>query len=256
MSIILNENEWAEDMITKHSLGDKPTQTLRRVAGYYHDNKYGKKDIRRLLEMYLVSCDPSISLVKWADTIDRVVKNVDKRRSINISSIDITEPELDIISELKGTQLRRLAFTILCVSKYWDAVSKDNCHWVNTPDNEIMRMANIHTSIKRQSLLFGMLIDQKLIKPSKRVDNLNVQVLFAKEGKTAMQITDFRNLGFQYLKYMGGPYYECQCCGLVVKEGASPTNPGHKYCPECAVAVKTKQSVESVMRRRLSVPKS
>ena len=256
MGIILNENEWAEDMIENYDLGDKPTQTLRKIARYYYENKYSKKEIRRLLENFLIGCNPSISLVKWSDSLDRIVKNVDKRKSISIDGVDITVPELELIDSLKGTQLRRLAFTVLCVSKYWDAVYKDNNHWLNTPDNEIIRMANIRTSIKRQSLLFGMLIDQKLVKQSKRVDNLNVQVLFTKPGEVAMHIDDFRNLGYQYLKYHGGPYYECQCCGLVVKDNPDRTGPAHKYCPDCASSMKTKQSVESVMKRRLSLPKS
>lgn len=254
MSIILNENEWAEDMIARHDLGDKPVTTLRRVAAYYYDNKYSKREVRRMLENYLISCDPSVSLVKWADTLDRVMKNIGKRKPVAISSIKVTVPELEIIDGLKGAQLRRLAFALLCVSKYWDAVSKENNHWVNTPDNDIVRMANINTSIKRQSLLFGQLIEAKLIRQSKRIDNLNVQVLFGKAGETAMHITDFRNLGFQYLKFKGGPYYECQNCGLVVKRSNSPNCPGQKYCPDCAVKIRTKQSIDSVMRHRLSTP--
>ena len=256
MNIILDENEWAEEMLANHDLGEKPTQTLRRVANYYRDHKYSKREIRRLLENFLIACDPSISLVKWSDSLDRIIKNVDKRKPIMISGVDITAPEIELIDSLKGTQLRRLAFTVLCISKYWDAVSKDNNHWLNTSDNEVMRMANIRTSIKRQSLLFGMMIEQGLVKPSKRVDNLNVQVLFARPGEVALHVDDFRNLGYQYLKYKGGPYYECQCCGLVVKESNKTTSPGHKYCSACASAIKTKQNVESVMRHRLSMPKS
>lgn len=256
MNIILNENEWAEEMIASHSLGDKPTQTLRRVAGYYYDNQYSKKEIRRLLENYLISCDPTISLVKWSDTLDRVIKTVGKRKNINVSGVDVTVPEMERINSLKGVQTRRLAFTILCIAKYWDAVSKDNNHWLNTPDNEVASMANIHTSIKRQSMLFGQLIESKMIRQSKKVDNLNVQVLFMRPGDVALHITDFRNLGYQYLKYLGEPYMECQNCGLVIKEKTDGRGPKQKYCPDCAVKIKTKQSINSVMRYRSFVPKS
>lgn len=256
MNIILNENEWAEEMIASHDLGDKPVLTLRRVAGYYYNNKYNKKEIRRMLENYLISCDPSISLVKWSDIIERVVRNVAKRKNIDIDGVDITVPEMETINNLKGTQLRRLAFAVLCISKYWDAVAKDNNHWLNTPDNEVVSMANIRTSTKRQSLLFGQLIELGLVKPSKRVDNLNLQVLFGKPGKIAMHITDFRNLGYQYLKYNGGPYFECQNCGLVIKEKTDGRGPKTKYCPDCAVKIQAKQKIDYVMRHRFSVPKS
>ena len=256
MNLILNENEWAEDMIAAHDLGAKPTQTLRRVAEYYYENKYSKKETRRMIENFLISCDPTISLVKWSDTIDRIVKNVGKRKNIDISGVDITVPELEIINGLKGTQTRRLAFTILCVAKYWDAVSSSNNHWLNTSDSEVMCMANIRTSTKRQCYLYGALIEQGLIKQSKRVDNLNVQVLFVRPGETALHITDFRNLGYQYLMYRGGAYSECQNCGLVIKDKQDGRGPKQKYCPECAVKMRAKQKVDYVMRHKFSLPKS
>ena len=250
MSLILNEREWAEDMISRHELGKNPTQTLRKVASYYYESKYSRKEIRRMLETFLVSCDPTASLVKWADSLDRIVKNVDKHKLIQVEGVDVTVPEMLIIQDLPGKQLQRLAFTVLCVSKYWDAVSKDNRHWLNTSDKEVIAMANISTSTKRQSLLFGQLIERKLIKQAKKVDNLNVQILFGTPGDVAIHITDFRNLGYQYLRFCGGGFYECENCGLVVRIPKQAAGPKHKYCPDCAVTVHTKQKVDSVMRTR------
>lgn len=256
MNIILNENEWAEDMIANHDLGSKPMQTLRRVAAYYYENNYSKKEIRRMLESFIISCDPTISLVKWSDMLDRIMRGVGKRKSINIDGVNITAPEMKKIDSLKSTQVRRLAFTVLCISKYWDAVSRDNNHWLNTPDNEVMAMANINTSIKRQSQLFRVLMDEGLVRQSKRVDNLNVQVLFMRPGDVVMRVTDFRNLGYQYLKFKGEPYFECQNCGLVIKEKTDGRGPKPKYCPDCAVKVQAQQKVNYVMRQKFSTPKN
>ena len=63
-------------------------------------------------------------------------------------------------------------------------------------------MANIKTSIKRQSLMFAELRNAGFIRFSKKIDNLNVQVLFMTPGETAIHIQDFRNLGYQYLKIL------------------------------------------------------
>lgn len=249
MELVMNEMEWAADMIERHDLGDRPTQTLRRVASYYYNNKYGKREIRRLLEIFLVACDPSVSLVKWSDTIDRVVKSVDKRKMIQVDGVEITKPELVKIGELNGPRPKRLAFTLLCIAKYWNQVSKDNNSWVNTPDSDIMRMANIKASIKQQSLLYGKLIDAGLLESAKRVDNLNVRVTFCKKGDVEMHITDFRNLGFQYQRYLGEPFYQCENCGLVLPESDNP-KAHHKYCPDCASTIKTKNSMDSVARYR------
>ena len=229
MSIVLNEYEWAERAIQNHELGKKPIETLNRVSKYYLSNKYSKREVRRLLDEFMLQCDPQASLVHWSDVLDKVAKNADRYPQIRIDGID---------------------FTLLCVAKYWDMVSKQNNHWVNTPDREIMQMANINTSIKRQSAMFAGIRDAGMIKFSKKIDNLNVQVTFIEPGSTAIHIQDFRNLGYQYLKYYGGPYFDCVNCGLTVKCQEPSRGRKQKYCPSCAIELHTKQKVDSVMRKR------
>lgn len=250
MSIVLNEYEWAEHMIENHDLGKKPIETLTRVAKYYLENGYSKKEIRKMLDTFMLQCDPLVSLVRWSETLDRVAKGAGKFPLIRVDGIDITETELERIATLSGKQVRRLAFALLCVAKYWDAVSEQNNHWANCSDKEVMQMANINTSIKRQSAMFAELKRAGFVRFSKKIDNLNVQVLFMEHGKTAMYIQDFRNLGYQYFKYYGGPYFECANCGITVKAQKPSRGRRQKYCPSCAVELHTKQKVESVMRRR------
>lgn len=250
MSIVLNEYEWAERMINNHELGKKPIETLNRVAKYYLENKYSKREIRKMLDTFLTQCDPSASLVHWSDTLDKVAKNVGKFPLIRLDGVDITKNELERIETLGGKQVRRLAFTLLCVAKYWDIVSESNNHWVNSPDKEIMQMANINTSIKRQSLMFAELREAGFIRFSKKIDNLNVQILFMEPGETALHIQDFRNIGYQYLKHYGAPYFECVNCGITVKIQEPARGRRQKYCPSCAIELHTKQKVDSVMRKR------
>ena len=250
MSIVLNEYEWAERMINNHDLGKRPVETLNRVAKYYLATGYSKREARRMLDTFLIQCDPSASLPSWSDMLDKIAKNVDKYPIIRVDGIDVTGKEMEAIEKLDGKQLRRLAFTLLCVAKYWDAVSERNDHWANTSDREIMQMANISTSIKRQSALFAELKNADMVRFSKKIDNLNVKVVFMEEGEVALHIHDFRNLGYQYLKYYGAPYFECENCGLTVKIQEPSRGRRQKYCPSCAIEVKTRQNVNAVMRRR------
>lgn len=250
MSIVLNEYEWAEKMINNRDLGKKPIETLSRVSKYYYENQYSKREIRNLLDKFMMQCDPSVSLVHWSDTLDKVAKGAGKFPLIRIDGVDISKKELSHIETLGGKQVRRLAFTILCIAKYWDLVSEQNNHWVNSPDKEIMQMANINTSIKKQSMMFSELKDSGFIRFSKKIDNLNVQVVFIEAAETAIHIQDFRNLGYQYLKYYGGPYFECENCGITVKLQEPSKGRRQKYCSSCAIELHTKQKVDSVMRRR------
>lgn len=251
--IVLNEHDWAEEMITTRSLGKKPFETLCRVSRYYIDNGIPKNKVRKMLDVFLVQCDPTVSLPKWADTVDAALSRASRYEAIQIKSIDITRPEMDKIDALEGQQLRRLAFTLLCLSKYWDHISKSKDHWVNSKDCDIMRMANINTSIKRQSLMYHNLRSAGMIQFSRKVDNTNVRVCFAEQGEVVMSITDFRNLGYQYLRYHGGPYFECTNCGITTKYDKPNNNNSRwkqKYCRTCAAEIDMQQRINSVMRIR------
>ena len=253
MEIVLNEITWAENAIKEKSIGKKPSETLGRVAKYYiYHEHMSQHEARAELEKFLLSCDRSISAVVWGKTLDNAIRYAIKYKPINIGEITVTDRELSVIDSLSGVQLRRLAFTLLCVAKYANEVNGDIDYWVNTPDKDIMRMANINTSIRRQSMMYGQLRDIGLIRFSKRVDNLSVQVLFASDdGGIGMTVRDFRNLGFRYMMRNSKQYYECECCGLVCKEREGKTSGRKKkYCAECSVRIKTQQSVNSVMNRK------
>ncbi len=257
--IVLNEHEWAEEMIASRSLGKKPFETLSRVSRYYIDNGIPKNQVRKMLDVFLIQCEPTASIPKWADTIDAALARALKYEAVSIKSIDITKPEMDRIDSLDGKQVRRLAFTLLCLAKYWDNISRSKEHWVNSKDCDIMRMANINTSIKRQSLMYHNLNTAGMIQFSRKVDNTNVKVCFMEPGDVVMSVTDFRNLGYQYLKYHGEPYFECCNCGITSKVNNAQTGRAgrkQKYCNACAAEIAMQQNVNSVMRLRLNRAKS
>lgn len=250
--IVLNENEWAYDMIQSRSLGRKPYETLCRVANYYKEvDGCNKKDTRKKLETFIVQCDPSASIPKWSDTLDYAVAHAFKYDSIAIDSIVVTKPEMNLIKSVTGKQAQRLAFTLLCLAKYWDAVNPESDHWVNSKDSDIMRMANINTSIRRQSSLYHLLNELGLIQFSKKIDNTNVRVLFIHDGDKEMEITDLRNMGYQYLMHCGEPYFVCGNCGITTKIKNDGVGRRQKYCPDCANKIKIQQSVNSVIRKRI-----
>lgn len=247
--IVLNEHDWSEAMIQSRTLGRKPYETLCRVARYYIDeNGYSKKEVRKALEDFLLQCDPDASIPKWDGTLDYAVAHALKYNAIEIDSIPVTKPEMDKINSLGSRQTKRLAFTLLCLSKYWDIVNDNPTHWVNTKDSEIMKMANINTSIRRQSLLFHFLHNEGMIQFSKKIDNTNVCVTFQSDGETVLSVTDLRNLGYQYMKYRGEAYSVCENCGITFK--MKDIGRPRKYCSDCAAKISVQRNVNSVMRQQ------
>lgn len=242
MSIVLNEREYVEQVIKDHFLGPKPTETLSRVARYYYNiDNMKKAGVRMALEEFMLRCDPTINLVKWQDAIDRIVKGADKFPLIHIESVPVTGAEMDVCDSLNGVQLQRLMFALICLAKYSNLVSKKNGGWVNRQDKEIFRLANVVTSIKRQSLMLNDLRSAGLIRFSRRVDNININVLcLDSEGTPVLEVRDFRNLGYQYMRFHGQPYIECEQCGLVIRRRSN----SQKYCHDCAVGVNRQNARE------------
>lgn len=242
ISIILNEREYAETALDMCVLDRKPTDTLTRVAKYYADKGYKKNEIRSLLESFMLRCDPGINLVKWQDIIDSLIKSAMKSSLVEIESIPITKEEIKICDELSGVQMRRLMFTLICIAKYGNMANPLNKNWVNKPDKEIFYMANVKTGLKRQSLMLNDLRELGLIRFSRKVDNININVTcLSNGGKPELKITDFRNLGYQYLRYHGEPYIECEECGLVIKK----TTNNQKYCVDCGTEANRQKALNN-----------
>lgn len=247
MSIITNEREWVEGALAARSLGKSPRQTLDRVAMYYHQHcGYSKKDIPAMLEKFLLRCDPDISIVLWSDQIDRSAKNADRRPMIKVDGVDISARELSIVDSVAGIRQKRLLFTLICLAKYENAVRGNDSNWVKTEWKQVMALANIVTSSSVQMQLLRDLHDSKLIAYSRRVDDLSVRVLCLDDNDPVLHISDFRNIGNQYMMYRGAPFIRCDGCDIVIKKKSN----SHRYCPNCAAEMYTKQSVESVYRQR------
>ena len=240
-NIVLNEKACAEYALENLILGSKPTETLGRVARYYYSIGYKKKEIGSLLEDFMLKCDPTINIVKWQATIDKQVNSADKYELIDISGVEITQSEIDKIQQIEGKLLQRLMFTMLCLAKYGNAINPNNNNWVNRKDKEIFSLANITLTTKRQSLLINALWTMQYIGYSRVVDNININVkIVDNESPTVLYISDFRNLGNQYMRYCGDKYIECECCGKVVKEKHGK----QLYCTECATEIDRQKSLE------------
>ena len=251
MDIVLNETVWAESHISSRTIGSDAYSTFRRVARYYMDGGYDRDAVRKKLDAFLLSCNPTASPVRWEPCINNAFKHALRQPAVDVGEIAISKKEMETIRGLDGKQVQRVAFTLLCLAKFWNAYSPKNDSWVRTPDNEIMRLANVKTSVKRQCSMFRDLRDCGMLTFSKRVDNTNVRVNFiADDDADAMIIDDFRNLGYQYLMYLGEPYFKCTRCGIVSRLDNPNKGRKQKYCHECAIKVKAEQDVNAAMKRR------
>lgn len=250
MKIVMNESMLAEDAIASSDLGDSPYDTLTYIAKYYFAKGVSNRDVKKAISEMAEKNHAFRISGNGYDPIESIMKRAKKYKLIEIDYIPISQAELDRIGSIDSKQSRRLAFALLCYSKYWDIVNENNNHWSNVKDTEVMRSANINLSSKRQCELFAKLYEAGMIQYSNKVDNLNVRVLFSDDDEPVMAITDFRNLGYQYQAFLGEKYCHCENCGIIMKQTHQNGGRPRKYCNACRDLVKNRQTALSVYKSR------
>jgi len=256
MEIILNEYEWAKGVIESGNLRGVPRTSLSIVAKYYYQEGAKTDEVRRLLHELLVDDGYDLPYMVANELVEDAIKVGKKFKLTVIDSVVITKTELEKIGMLKKAQLKRLAFTLLCLAKFF-RIRNGADGWVSFPIKSIMKLANINESVKRQDQLYYQLGQLGMIEFSKKIADMSVRVTYEDEsGEPAVFITDFRNLGYQYESIYSKKFIACEKCGAVVKEkNHGKAGRKQKYCSECAPIVKAEQDAASWQRRYLGTPK-
>ena len=247
----MNERRRAEDILSSVQETTNPIHNVYLLSRYYYTQGMRQKEVLEKIEDYLRQF-PFLVLPKWQRTVDKIVAKAKDKGLIEIEYVGITEKELAEIAKLRKESLKKLAFTLLCIAKYFNTIRPENNSWVNTPDKDVFRMSDIRTlDCKRQQQLIRELYLLGLIGYSKVVDNVNLQVLFVDaETEPVLHIYQFDDLGYQYLEYVGDPsIVHCKCCGKLIKK----TSCRKDYCDECAVEARKSSNRKASQKRRDAV---
>lgn len=197
----------------------------------YHENGFRKSRIIKELNHFMDENYPHYNHMDWSDTFEKYASKAKKYPLCKCKGVWITENELKTIEEIHDKVLERLAFTLLCLAKFKNFRNPNNNNWINYSNGEIYSIACINTTAFEKDIKFNKLKELGLIEYAKKVNNLNIQVLYIDDDSTKkLLISDFRKLGYEWRLYKGEKYIKCTVCGILVKN----TNGKRKYCKECA----------------------
>ena len=198
---------------------------------YYHELGYGKQKIVNELDSFMNKNYPRYNSVNWTEYIEKCANHAKKYPLCECTGVWITSNELKTIESIHNKVVERLAFTLLCLAKFKNFRNPENNGWVNNEDSEIYKLACITTTAFDKGIRFCQLKEFGLIKYAKKINNLNVQVLFINdESDKKLFIDDFRKLGYEWRLYKGENYIRCADCGILVRK----TSTNRKYCNDCA----------------------
>lgn len=260
--IVLNELEYAENCLRHKSIDTKPYFALSILAKYYfYHLGYSKEQIIENLTSFLSDVYPKYQkeYAYWNDTIEKMASNVEKYTLYEIEGVWITENELHTIENIGNKVLERLAFTMLCLAKLSIQRNPKSNGWINDDAKSIFSLARISGSVTDRYVRISDLYDLGLIELPKKNDLLSYRVTFIdNESKNVLFIHDFRELGYEYLKYKGQNFIRCAECGILVRGNKAGTK---HYCSSCIAysPIKAKKikcidcgkefEVESISRR-------
>lgn len=197
----------------------------------YHEQNLRKAGIIKELNLFMENNYPHYNPVDWTAHFEKYTNKAGKYPLCKCTGVWITAGELKTITEIHDKVLERLAFTLLCLAKFSNFRNPNNNNWVNYTNGEIYSIACINTTAFEKDIKLNTLKELGLIEYAKKVNSLNIQVLYIEEdSEKKLFISDFRKLGYEWRLYKGEKYIRCAACGILAKN----TNGKRKYCKDCA----------------------
>lgn len=217
----------------------------------YHEKELRKSNIIKEMDAFMTCNYPHYNSVDWFLYFEKYANKANKFPLCKCDGIWITENEIKTINDINNKVLERLAFTILCLAKFKNFRNVNNNNWINYSNGEIYSMACINTTSFEKDIKYNKLKELGLVDYAKKVDNLNIQVLYIdEESENRLFVSDFRKLGYEWRLYKGEKYIRCADCGVLTKN----TNGKRRYCKDCADTNKKSQDrnrMEAIRNSRI-----
>lgn len=244
---IFNEKRLVESMINSGVVDTaNPTNTIRKLARYnFYVLNYGKTANYNNIVKYMTTNYNDFSEFAYQKDILGCIRDVGKTPWKDIDKIYITKSEMNIITSLDDIKKQKIAFVLLCTTKYRDAYNHSNNHKTDVSVTDLYKMARVVLPQKERSIFLHFLAQENLVEKHTFAGVKNKKILFVSEDDTdevvlSLDEVDFLELAYVYMDYIDNHmgYARCECCGRMIKH--SKTKP-KKYCEGCAQEVLTEQ---------------
>lgn len=237
--ILLNEKAYVEEHYLKNNeIGDKPRETVKLLAKYYRQAMgYGSRKTEQLINDYMNMNYHNkyiASKMYWEDTIESITRRNKNTPLYEFDCIWITKSEIEKIQSIGNRDMECVLFVHLCIAKLNNMKDENKDSWVNNSAREIFKLARVKRKDIDKYLMLHEIMLLGLIEFPKQTGRLSTRVTFVdNDSEKVLRINDFRELGYEYLNYVGdGKFTRCAECGILF-ESSGKGRP-RKYCENCA----------------------
>lgn len=254
---ILNEKEYIRDILAS---GKKPDvisngYLITLIAKYYFDREKSSEDLIEIVKKKILDFNiEGYQEYRYANKIKKTCIELYELESENLfrelEYVPIYEKELKVVESLPNDRQKKFMFTLYAIARYM------NCDgWINKKDSkglsEVFKLANITLSSDKKNELLNDLYSNGYIHFGKKINNLNIQVELSDENDNVVyKITEFNNIGNQYIGNFKKGYKQCKCCGKKIKN----TVVNKLYCNKCAKETnknKTKERMKMLRNEKM-----
>lgn len=214
---------------------ENPEETIRDLARYnHHVAGMKKEDNYDAILAYMSRNCRDFYEEKYFKIIYRNIASAKKYKFRNVSSVVITQAEIDRITALQDIRKEKIAFVLLAAAKYYNNVSADNNNRMYMSISDLFKLARVSIPCKERAgyLHFayeeGILVEHTFVGTNLKIVGF---VDDASEPVMTLGEDDYKELAYTYLNYKNGGYKHCKGCGKLFKMHKS--SPGRLYCKEC-----------------------
>ena len=158
--------------------------------------------------------------------------------------IPIYQKEINLISTLPNDRQKKFMFTLYAIARYMNSDG-----WINKKNlrglSEVFKLANVTLTLEKKNEMLHELYKNGYISFGKKIDNLNIKVDLCNgtDEEIVYKLTEFVNIGNQYIGNFKKGYKQCKSCGKKIKD----TGNRKMYCEDCAEEInrdKTKKRMK------------
>lgn len=255
MRIVMDEEEYAKMLLEGNSAVafKERLYVAAVIAKYYRALGYDDKGVKNSVGLFVEKQFPDASGKSAEFLINRAAAAAKKYPLFKISEIAVTNKEIEIIRSLrpekfKSEKIQRLAFTLLCFSKFEAAKGRKD-GWVNADRKRIFLAADLkNVKTQKQLLYIHELCKVGYLDVSLKIGSGGIKVLGSADGNPAVMVDDINEAGYVFEEFEGRRFVRCSVC----KRRVPVTNGRNKYCRDCAANVDREKARER-MRKALNV---
>lgn len=242
MNFILDEHAYVKWLIENGTLGKSEKISIRILLKYYRSLGFTQQEaIEEVVEFMSLNL-PFFKAHEWMSLIEKLSTLVyeQEQELVSVGKVVVSKREMESILSVDDFDCQKILYMLLIYKKIQNQLHRQANEWFNGSLGEVFKMARMSgkkSTIQAQGEMVYQLKEAGLIQLAKSLKSLNLKLNYLdleepSEDETALVITQFDDVIYEFYEYTGHRVVRCQMCGRMIrlKKGERKSR---KYCISC-----------------------